>query len=41
MLEIIWALEELQHFLEGAPNPMEIWTDYWNLEYFMTAKKLN
>ena len=41
ILAIIWALEELQHFLEKAPNLVEIWTDYWNLKYFMTAKKLN
>jgi len=27
-------LKEVQH-------PVEIWTDYKNLEYFMTAKKLN
>jgi len=27
--------------LEGAWHPVEIWTDHKNLEYFMTAKKLN
>ena len=41
MLTIIWALEEWRHFLEGARHPVEIWTDHKNLEYFMTAKKLN
>jgi len=41
MLAIIWALEEWRHFLEGARHPVEIWTDHKNLEYFMTAKKLN
>lgn len=41
MLAIIRALEEWRHFLEGARNPVEIWTDHKNLEYFMTAKKLN
>jgi len=41
MLAIIHALEEWRHFLEGARHPVEIWTDYKNLEYFMTAKKLN
>jgi len=30
-----------RHFLEGATYPVEIWTDHKNLEYFMTAKKLN
>ena len=27
--------------MEGARHPVEIWTDHKNLEYFMTAKKLN
>jgi len=41
MLAIIHALEEWRHFLEGATHPVEIWTDHKNLEYFMTAKKIN
>jgi len=41
MLVIICALEEWRHFLEGATHSVEIWTDHNNLEYFMTAKKLN
>jgi len=41
MLAIICALEEWRHFLKGATHPVEIWTDHKNLEYFMTAKKLN
>jgi len=41
MPAIICALEEWRHFLEGATHPVEIWTDHKNLEYFMTAKKLN
>jgi len=41
MLAIICALEEWRHFLEGATHPVEIWTDHKNLEYFITAKKLN
>jgi len=41
MLTIIHALEEWRHFLEGAQYLVEIWTDHKNLEYFMTAKKLN
>jgi len=41
MLAIIRTLEEWRHFLEGATHPVEIWTDHKNLEYFMTAKKLN
>jgi len=41
MLAIIRALEEWRHFLEGAQHKFEIWTDHKNLEYFMSAKKLN
>ena len=41
MLAIIHALEEWRHFLEGATHLVEIWTNHKNLEYFMTAKKLN
>ena len=41
MLAIICLLEEWRHFLEGATHPVEIWTNHKNLEYFMTAKKLN
>lgn len=41
MLAIIRALEEWRHYLEGARHTFEIWTDHKNLEYFMTAKKLN
>ena len=41
MLAIVQALEEWRHFLEGAKHQFEIWMDHKNLEYFMTAKKLN
>ena len=41
MLAIVRALEEWRHFVEGAEHQVEIWTDPKNLEYFMTAKKLN
>jgi len=41
MLAIIRALEEWRYFLEGVIYLVEIWTDHKNLEYFMTAKKLN
>ncbi|GLB45815.1 putative retrotransposable element tf2 155 kda protein type 1-like [Lyophyllum shimeji] len=41
MLAIIRALEEWQHFLEGAWHKVKIYTDYKNLKYFLTAKKLN
>jgi hypothetical protein len=41
MLAIIWGLDELRHYLEGARHPVEIWTDHKNLEYFWVAQKLN
>ena len=41
MLVIIWCLEAWSHFLEGAKDWFEIWTDHKNLEYFMKAQKLN
>ena len=41
ILAIICMLEEWRHFLEEATYPIEIWTNYKNLEYFMMAKKLN
>jgi transposase InsO family protein len=41
MLAIIRAMEEWRQFLEGAEHQFEVWTDHKNLEYFMTAKKLN
>jgi hypothetical protein len=41
MLAIIQGLEEWRHYLEGARQPVEIWTDHKNLEYFRVAQKLN
>jgi hypothetical protein len=41
MLAVMRALEEWRHFLKGAKHKVEIWMDHKNLEYFMTAKKLN
>ena len=41
MLAIICTLKEWRHFLKEATHLVEIWTDHKNLEYFMTAKKLN
>jgi len=41
MLVIIRALQEWWHFIEGTEHQCEIWMDHKNLEYFMTAKKLN
>ena len=41
MLVIIRCLEEQRHLLEEAQNKFEIWSNYKNLEYFMSNQKLN
>src|SRR5260221_1274550 len=41
MLEIMRALEEWRHFLEGSDQKFEIHTDHKNLSYFREAHKLN
>lgn len=34
-------LEEWRHWLEGAAHPFVVYTDHKNLEYLLTAKRLN
>ena len=41
MLAIVRALEEWRHFLEGAQEKADIWTDHRNLQYFRVAQHLN
>jgi len=41
MLAVVRCLEAWGHFLEGATEKFEIWTDHKNLKYFMKAQKLN
>jgi len=41
MLAVVRCLEVWRHFLEGAVEKFEIWTDHKNLEYFMKVQKLN
>ena len=41
MLAVVRCLEAWRHFLEGAIEKVEIWTDHKNLEYFMKVQKLN
>ena len=41
MLAVVRCLEAQRHFLEGATEKFEIWTDHKNLEYFMKVQKLN
>ena len=41
MLAIMHALAEWRHYFQGARQFFEIWTNYKNLEYSKTARKLN
>jgi len=41
MLVVIRYLEAWRYYLKGAKLEFEIWTDYKNLQYFMTSQKLN
>jgi len=41
ILAVIRCLEVWRHFLESARIKFEVWTDYKNLEYFMSSQKLN
>lgn len=41
MLAIMRALAEWRHYLLGARETFEIWTDHKNIEYFRSARHLN
>ena len=41
MLAIMLALEEWRHYLIGAEEIFEIWTDHQNLQYFRQPQKFN
>lgn len=41
LLAVKVALEEWRHWLEGAQQPFQVWTDHKNLEYLKSAKRLN
>ena len=41
MLTIMLALEEWHHYLIGADEVFEVWTDHQNLQYFHAPQKLN
>ncbi|THH03770.1 hypothetical protein EW145_g6019 [Phellinidium pouzarii] len=41
MLAIVQALKEWRHYLLGAKQPFEVWTDHANLTYFRSPQKLN
>jgi len=41
MLAIMLALDEWRHYLIGASEPFEIWTDHQNLQYFRQPQKVN
>ena len=41
LLSIMLALSEWQHYLMGAAEDIEIWTDHQKLQYFCKPQKLN
>lgn len=41
LLGIVRALEAWRHYLEGAPHPVQVFSDHKNLTYFRVAQKLN
>ncbi|KAF8759758.1 hypothetical protein RHS01_02208 [Rhizoctonia solani] len=41
LLAIIKALEEWRIFLEATDKPIQVFTDHWNLEYWMQARSFN
>ena len=41
MLIIMLTLEEWRHYLVGADETFEVWTDHQNLQYFRAPQKLN
>ncbi len=41
LLAIMLTLNQWRHYLMGAAQDFEIWTDYQNLQYFQKLQKLN
>ena len=41
LLTIMLTLSEWRHYLMGAMEEVEIWTDHQNLQYFRKPQKLN
>ena len=41
MMAIMDSLDEWRQYLLGAEEPVEIWTDHQNLQYFRKPQKLN
>ncbi|SJL17957.1 uncharacterized protein ARMOST_21528 [Armillaria ostoyae] len=41
LLAIMLALSDWRHYLMGALEDVEIWTDHQNLQYFWKPQKLN
>ncbi len=41
LLAIMLTLEEWRHYLMGAYQDFEIWTDHQNLQYFRKPQKVN
>jgi hypothetical protein len=41
MLAIMLSLKEWRHYLIGAEQVFEVWTDHQNLQYFKQPQKVN
>ncbi len=41
LLVIMLAIDKWRHYLMGAAQDFEIWTDHQNLQYFRKPQKLN
>jgi len=41
LLAILEAFQEWKHYLLGANNPVTVYTDHQNLQYFLTTKVWN
>ena len=41
LLAVVQAFEAWWHYLEGAKNSVDVWTDHKNLEWFCSSQKLN
>jgi hypothetical protein len=41
LLTIVEMFKYWRHYLEGSLYPIQVWTDYANLRYFMIIKQLS
>ena len=41
LLAVMTCLGEWRHYLLGAPEPFELWSDHLNLQYFQQPQNIN